>query len=743
MNKDKLDAQIVQEVVPYQSRSVSPAVLIKATPIANLRPVESGPGLVVCDPVAAPSVQSNGRLDNFGIACGRWLHLVTAGQQQFGRTPSWGSLSRAIAELGRSDLGLDSDQAYKLTSILGATHAAVGTINGTPAHCELSYQLYDLVRHKPVGRTITASGSEEEILRSLPAMAQIMASELEAGSPAVPHQINSTPEEMQMIGSIAWNPDLDQIDDTTIESLAKLAPRNPVAGLIYMTAASYHNEVLTEAAARTLFSQLPNNPIPYVQLAQADPIDLVPYKDLIVSDFQHFSKNYLFATADIWLQRDDHNAQAERRAAEQIVRDAPRSPDAWIEFDSTLSNESDDVRLGRWSSLISPSEQTYLDARYAESYHACRTATELDPLYMNAWKRLAQSATFDGQADVADQAFSKAAAMDGDFHHVVDWGLQMYQPKWLDDSNKLQQVASLAASRTYPNTKETLDVYDSLLDAGFDDAAANFLGKYEDSLQAKISANPNDGYAHWHLANCYAHGQRNMGALREYKIAARLLPHEAVLYDDLGNLLDAMDRIMDSIAAYQQSVRLDPDHKTAHFDLAFELKRAHKLDQAEQHLKIALRLSPGNADAHCYLGIVYYMKNKKAQAVPELEAAIRCDPENANAYDMLGADLDDLGRYDQSIKVFDTGLLVDPGNEEILDDLADDYQASHQYDKCIQVSDLVLQADPNDLYAHEKLGQAYFGKGERAKAISEWRVAAQDSDPSVAKEAKAQLAKYQ
>ena len=62
-------------------------------------PVESGPGVVVCEPVAGTSAPD---LAAFGSGCTRWLHLAVAGQGELGKTPLWGAMDEARREVTSS-----------------------------------------------------------------------------------------------------------------------------------------------------------------------------------------------------------------------------------------------------------------------------------------------------------------------------------------------------------------------------------------------------------------------------------------------------------------------------------------------------------------------------------------------------------------------------------------------------------------------------------------------------------------
>jgi hypothetical protein len=53
--------------------------------IASLSPLQSGPGLMVFEPVASSPANTD-----WGAGASRWLQLHVGGQGEFGKTPTWG-----------------------------------------------------------------------------------------------------------------------------------------------------------------------------------------------------------------------------------------------------------------------------------------------------------------------------------------------------------------------------------------------------------------------------------------------------------------------------------------------------------------------------------------------------------------------------------------------------------------------------------------------------------------------------
>lgn len=111
---------------PFRSGPDKKAVLRAALQpdaalLQSLPPLDSGPGIAVCEPTVQKSAL---RLANFGAGCGRWLHLHVGGQGEFGKTPLWGSMDDARRDMNRPDLRFAKADALQLAQKLGATHVA-------------------------------------------------------------------------------------------------------------------------------------------------------------------------------------------------------------------------------------------------------------------------------------------------------------------------------------------------------------------------------------------------------------------------------------------------------------------------------------------------------------------------------------------------------------------------------------------------------------------------------------------
>ncbi len=96
--------------------------------IKRLTAIRNGPGLVVCEPVPRDVPQN---VAEFGDGCGRWLHVIVAGQPEISRTPLWSFVDEARRALKRPDLRLKPTQSAELRALLGITHTATGDLKRT------------------------------------------------------------------------------------------------------------------------------------------------------------------------------------------------------------------------------------------------------------------------------------------------------------------------------------------------------------------------------------------------------------------------------------------------------------------------------------------------------------------------------------------------------------------------------------------------------------------------------------
>ncbi|MBV9470743.1 MAG: hypothetical protein JOZ57_16005 [Abitibacteriaceae bacterium] len=422
-------------------------------PFAHLKPLNSGPGIIVCEPI---STTGNAAFGAFGVGCGRWLHVTVGGQGELGKTPLFPYIAYAEHEKQWPNLRLSPENALEIANMLGATHVATGHIEGTPAKCELAYQLWEATGGGEIGTPIVAAGSQADIVAALPRIARELAVRLGVANPFIPPAVNVTPTELTGIGYIPLGSPFVLQPDWKQQLLAK-AGECPLAGLIIIES----KEVTPEVVGRVLAPSV-DNVVILGEIGVAKPTLLQPYDTQINQLVQKFPYNYQLATIDGLRKRSQENRKAEIAAMELAVLCSPGNSWAWIYLGDALSNQAEDIRKSRIAGQITDAEWASLNKLYPLWQAAETRATQLDKLNSWAWADLATAATFNSNSRIADAALWKALELNPYNASTYSWGLQMYQPKWDDDPAKLLKVAEAAAKQRFLTPTLAYEVVDVL-----------------------------------------------------------------------------------------------------------------------------------------------------------------------------------------------------------------------------------------------------------------------------------------
>lgn len=164
----------------------------------SLSPVASGKGLVVCEPQGTTGTDT--ATLELGAACARWLLLHVGGLPALDKTPDWIAPDRVAHEQRWPSLRLSLSQALLLTGRVGATHVAVGQVEGTSAHMTLHYRLYAVQGARQVGSPLLLTGTADEIVAHLPDTARQMAVRLHIPTAALPAQVGVKAARLRLLG---------------------------------------------------------------------------------------------------------------------------------------------------------------------------------------------------------------------------------------------------------------------------------------------------------------------------------------------------------------------------------------------------------------------------------------------------------------------------------------------------------------------------------------------------------------
>lgn len=125
------------------------------------------------------------------------------------------------------------------------------------------------------------------------------------------------------------------------------------------------------------------------------------------------------------------------------------------------------------------------------------------------------------------------------------------------------------------------------------------------------------------------------GALTAMLEAARLLPDDAEVHNNLGLVLTGLNRATEAEAVLQRAVALAPDYAEAHNNLSIAFYDQGKLAAAQTSVQRALALKPDYAKAHNNLGMVLQAQSRMAEAVDAYRRTLSLQPLYADAHSNL------------------------------------------------------------------------------------------------------------
>ena len=121
------------------------------------------------------------------------------------------------------------------------------------------------------------------------------------------------------------------------------------------------------------------------------------------------------------------------------------------------------------------------------------------------------------------------------------------------------------------------------------------------ALQRAVQLLPGDASVHNNLGNVLQHLGQFEEAAASYRHALRLKPDISLSHYNLGNVLQALGRPEDAVASYRKAIQIEPDFAEAHNNMGNALQTLCKQNDALASYRRALELNPGFSVTHSNL----------------------------------------------------------------------------------------------------------------------------------------------
>ena len=271
----------------------------------------------------------------------------------------------------------------------------------------------------------------------------------------------------------------------------------------------------------------------------------------------------------------------------------------------------------------------------------------------------------------------------------------------------------------------------------------SLLAQGKDAFQAMQMAAqllPDDAEVQCNSGNLLrAQGQLDNAELC-YRRALEIKPDFAEAHYNLGNLLRIVGQPENALAHYRNSLDINPHLFEAHSNLGNTLHDLGRLTEAEASYRHALKIKPDFAESHSNLGNTLQALGRLDEAVACYQRALQISPDFAEAHYNLGNTLQELGQLEPSARSYRRALEIRPDYSEAYYNLANVLQELRQLDEAVKCylqaleiksafarterhSELLKKLKPDETIAHVNLGNVLLDMGNLTEAEKHFAIA--------------------
>lgn len=592
---------------------------------SEMKPVASGAGVLICEPVEKPAASPEDSALFAG--CARWMQVALGGQSALGKSPLWRRIEEARNGLGFSNLKLGEKQAAMMARAVGATHTVAMRAASTPDGYRLSLQLLTAAG-QPVGKPLVVAGTETTVLAELPDAAREIGRRLQAPSVQIP-AVGVGADDLRFLGAHAqFN---EKIDKDEALRLQELAAREPLAGVLWMYRSGTHVDraTLWRDVIKKSVTAAPRNTLVWCAVAALAPTHLKPHRAEFQKLVRENPRNMALALAEAYACKATNDFNTQLEATVRAVAANERSSAAWVALSMAFADKADSIRNGRFYNRMSEEEKAAIAQYYPHQLMAALYAAQISPSAVSAWSQLSRAATFNSEPELADLALWKTLRMSPESINDWEWALQIYQPKWFEDEERLLLVARHIASKPERLTYVSKQLSAALETFEMTEASAAVTRAVMTELESQVKANPKNIEAWRILAYRYRDQKRYADTVRAFETWLELEPENIIPVNNLANWHAKNQRDIDKMhKLYERGVKMDPQNAVMVYNWGGYYKDYERdFDKAAPLMKKAMELDKSYTLPVTALGNLYwFLKNDEKNGRKYFEAALQRNP---------------------------------------------------------------------------------------------------------------------
>lgn len=281
-----------------------------------------------------------------------------------------------------------------------------------------------------------------------------------------------------------------------------------------------------------------------------------------------------------------------------ILLEESGSDEAASWFERALQIRADHAPL-----LVRVGESLLNRGKVQEAWVKFQQATEADPHCSHAYLDLAQIALAENRLGASLTLLEAALKANPKHSEVRNLLATVYRLQ------KRAEIEKVAAPGSDQKTPLVDPVYASLVDEG--------VSSYWHRVRGRI----------------FLENGRYQEAAREFENALKSKP-DAEAYNNLGAIMEKMDKLPDAVSLYQKSIALQPT-ALAYCNLGSALGKQERYPESIEASLHAIQLKPNYADAYLNVGLAKFNMDRWQEAIQSLRQTVLLEPDNAPAHYLL------------------------------------------------------------------------------------------------------------
>lgn len=168
-----------------------------------------------------------------------------------------------------------------------------------------------------------------------------------------------------------------------------------------------------------------------------------------------------------------------------------------------------------------------------------------------------------------------------------------------------------------------------------------------------------------------------------YRLLLDRVPTHVDAQNNLGHLLEALNRPADALIHYSKAIEIRPDFPEALLNLGNALQTLGRYEEAITRYASALRIKPNFPEAPLNIGNALQALERPGEAVVQYEKALALRPDFAEGHYHLACALEKLGRREEAVAHYERAIAIRPDYPQPHNNLGNILRAQNRYQEAI------------------------------------------------------------